>query len=93
MPPPIVLSVPEGPPLADIGAMADWVPRLLEAAGLAEAALVGHSMGALVALDCAARHGEAAAAIALLGAALFTLLAPSAFHRWDSASSMRRSGS
>ena len=59
----------EGPPLADIGAMADWVPRLLEAAGLAEAALVGHSMGALVALDCAARHGEAVSAIALLGAA------------------------
>jgi len=59
----------EGPLLEEIGAMADWVVRLLEAAGLTEATLIGHSMGALIALDCAARNGEAAAAIALLGAA------------------------
>ena len=59
----------EGAPLETIPALADWTGRLIEAAGLSEAALVGHSMGALVALDCAARHGEAVAAIALLGAA------------------------
>ncbi len=59
----------EGAPLETIPALADWIGRLIEAAGLSEAALVGHSMGALVALDCAARHGEAVAAIALLGAA------------------------
>ena len=31
--------------------MADWTARLIDAAGLKNAALVGHSMGALVALD------------------------------------------
>ena len=59
----------EGTPLDSIPALADWVARLIEAAGLSEAALVGHSMGALVALDCAARHGDAVRALALLGAA------------------------
>ena len=59
----------EGTPLDSIQALADWMVRLIEAAGLSQAALVGHSMGALVALDCAARHGDAVRAIALLGAA------------------------
>lgn len=59
----------EGEPLASIGEQADWIARLIEAAGLAQAALVGHSMGALVALEAAARHGERVRAIALLGAA------------------------
>jgi pimeloyl-ACP methyl ester carboxylesterase len=42
--------------------MADWTARVIDAVGLESAALVGHSMGALVALDCAARHlgGDAA---------------------------------
>ena len=46
----------EGPVLATIEAMADFVPRLLDAAGASQAALVGHSMGALVSLAAAARH-------------------------------------
>jgi pimeloyl-ACP methyl ester carboxylesterase len=46
------------PPLTDIGAMADWTIALLDAAGVAEAALVGHSMGSLIALDCAGRHAS-----------------------------------
>ena len=56
-----------GSPLASIEAMADWTICLLDAAGLAEAALVGHSMGALVALDAAGRHTERIRALALLG--------------------------
>ncbi len=59
----------EGPALASIAAMADWTAKLVEAAGLKNAALVGHSMGALVALDCAARHPEKVRAIALCGVA------------------------
>src|SRR5207253_11084615 len=46
----------EGPPLASVAAMADWTVRVLEAAKVARAALVGHSMGTLMELDCAARH-------------------------------------
>lgn len=58
-----------GAALASIGAIADWVPQLLDAAGVAKATLIGHSMGALAALDCAARHPERVAAVALLGIA------------------------
>jgi pimeloyl-ACP methyl ester carboxylesterase len=59
----------EGPALTSIAAMADWTARLVAAAGLASAALVGHSMGALVALDCAARHPGKVRALALCGVA------------------------
>lgn len=59
----------QGPPLAAIEQMADWVMRLLQAAGLARAAIAGHSMGSLVALECAARHPARVERIALLGTA------------------------
>jgi pimeloyl-ACP methyl ester carboxylesterase len=59
----------EGPPRASIEAIADWVVALLDAAGVKQATLIGHSMGALVALDCAARHRARVSRIALLGAA------------------------
>jgi pimeloyl-ACP methyl ester carboxylesterase len=59
----------EGPVLAAIAEIADWLTRLMDAAGLAQAALAGHSMGALAALDCAARHPDRVRALALLGVA------------------------
>lgn len=59
----------EGPPLADIGALAEWTARLVAAAGAERAALVGHSMGALVALETAARHPSLVVRMALIGAA------------------------
>src|ERR1700756_5789441 len=34
-----------------VAELADWVAHALDAAGLARAALVGHSMGALIALE------------------------------------------
>lgn len=57
----------EGPPLGAIEAIADWVMRLLEAAGVPAASVVGHSMGALAALECAARHAARVERIALIG--------------------------
>jgi len=59
----------EGPPLASIEAAADWVPKLLDGSGLGKAALVGHSMGSLIALECAARHPARVERIALIGVA------------------------
>lgn len=59
----------EGPALETIGALADWIPALLDAAGVRDAALAGHSMGALVALEAAARHPARVCALALLGCA------------------------
>src|SRR5260221_9769839 len=50
-----------------IGDMADWIAALLEAAGLESAAVVGHSMGSLVALETALRHPKQVARIALVG--------------------------
>ncbi len=58
-----------GPPLTDIGALADWTARLIGALGAERAALVGHSMGALIALETAARHPSLVAALALIGVA------------------------
>lgn len=59
----------QGPSLASIDAMTDWLIRALDAAAIARAALVGHSMGALVALEAAARAPQRIWALALLGAA------------------------
>ncbi|HEY7689755.1 MAG TPA: alpha/beta fold hydrolase, partial [Dongiaceae bacterium] len=47
-----------GPPLRSIGALAAWITGALDAAAVAGAALVGHSMGALVALEAAAHVPE-----------------------------------
>jgi pimeloyl-ACP methyl ester carboxylesterase len=52
-----------------IGSIADWLTTLLDALGVDRAVLVGHSMGALAALDMTARHPERVRALALLGPA------------------------
>jgi len=57
----------EGPALCRIDALADWLAALLNAAGLDRAILVGHSMGSLVTLACAARHPQRVSRLALLG--------------------------
>jgi pimeloyl-ACP methyl ester carboxylesterase len=59
----------EGPALGSIGEIADWLAHLMDAVGLSQAALAGHSMGALAALDGAARHAARVSALALLGVA------------------------
>jgi pimeloyl-ACP methyl ester carboxylesterase len=59
----------DGPPLESVEAMADWIVALLNAAGAPKAALVGHSMGSLVALECAARHALRISRVALVGTA------------------------
>ena len=46
-----------GAPLAAIEDMADWLIEVLNAAGLSNAALVGHSLGSLVALAAVAEAG------------------------------------
>ena len=59
----------QGPALTDIGALADWTGALIEAVGAGTAALVGHSMGALIALETAARWPARVSALALIGVA------------------------
>jgi pimeloyl-ACP methyl ester carboxylesterase len=57
----------EGPSLGSLPEMAAWVLEALAALGADRARLVGHSMGALVALAAAAGGGERITALALLG--------------------------
>lgn len=59
-----------GVPLTSIEALADWLTRALDAAGAGQAALVGHSMGSLAALEAAARHPQRVTRLALLGTAV-----------------------
>jgi pimeloyl-ACP methyl ester carboxylesterase len=56
-----------GPALPSVEAMADWTLALLDAAGVKQAALAGHSMGSLVALEAAARAPERATRLVMLG--------------------------
>ncbi len=60
----------EGPPLETIQAMAQWIGRLMDAAKLEKAALVGHSMGGGVAVEAAAAMPERITRVALLGTSL-----------------------
>ena len=59
----------EGPPLDSVEALADWTLALLDAAGVKQAALVGHSMGSLIALEAAACAPERITRLAMLGTA------------------------
>lgn len=58
-----------GPPVASVGGMADWLFALLDSLKIQKANLVGHSMGALVAVECAARQPSRVERIALIGVA------------------------
>ena len=59
----------QGPPLADVPALARWLLELLDAAGVARAALVGHSMGSLIALEAAAQAPERVTHLVMMGTA------------------------
>jgi pimeloyl-ACP methyl ester carboxylesterase len=59
-----------GPPLATVEAAADWVLALLDAAGAAKAAVAGHSLGSLIALEAAARAPERITRLVMLGTAV-----------------------
>jgi pimeloyl-ACP methyl ester carboxylesterase len=59
----------DGPPIPTIPGMSDWVLRVLDSLEVSKASLVGHSMGALVALEAAGRHPERVERIACIGIA------------------------
>ncbi len=58
-----------GEALPSVEAIADWIPAVLDAARIDRAALVGHSLGSLAVLECAARHVGRTARVALVGPA------------------------
>jgi pimeloyl-ACP methyl ester carboxylesterase len=59
----------DGPALTSAESLADWLLELLDAAGVRQAAFVGHSMGSLVALEAAAKAPARVTALVLAGTA------------------------
>lgn len=59
----------EGTPPTNIADFADWITRFMDAADVDKAILIGHSMGALIALETAARHADRVEKIVLMGVA------------------------
>jgi len=57
----------EGPPLESVEALAGWALALLDSAGVAQAAWVGHSMGSMIALEAAAREPARATQLVMIG--------------------------
>ncbi|SCK47552.1 Pimeloyl-ACP methyl ester carboxylesterase [Variovorax sp. HW608] len=66
----------EGPPPATVEEAAAFIALLLDAAGVAKAALVGHSFGSLIALETAARSPERVTHLALVGTAYPMTVSP-----------------
>jgi pimeloyl-ACP methyl ester carboxylesterase len=58
-----------GAPLGSIAALADWTAAFIDAAGVAQARIVGHSMGTLIALETAARHPDKVSGLGLIATA------------------------
>ena len=59
-----------GDPMGSIGEYAGWLAAFLDAAGMSNATLVGHSMGALIAVETALRFPASVRQLALLGASI-----------------------
>jgi pimeloyl-ACP methyl ester carboxylesterase len=65
-----------GDPPASVEAAADFVLGLMDAAGVAKAALIGHSFGALIALGTAARAPQRTSHLVLVGVAFPMKVSP-----------------
>jgi len=59
-----------GLPLRSIEDMASWIVSVLSRVGLHEAAIVGHSMGSLVALETGATYADRVRTVAMVGTAV-----------------------
>jgi pimeloyl-ACP methyl ester carboxylesterase len=65
-----------GSPPASVEEAADFVLALMDAAGLTKAVLIGHSLGALIALEAAARAPERVSQLVLVGIAFPMKVSP-----------------
>jgi pimeloyl-ACP methyl ester carboxylesterase len=59
----------DGPALGSVAELTRWLGRVMDAAGLKRAAVVGHSMGGAIALEAAAALPDRVTRIAVLGTA------------------------
>ncbi|MFM7226109.1 MAG: alpha/beta fold hydrolase [Oxalobacteraceae bacterium] len=58
-----------GAPLRSVESLADWLTRVIHAADVHRAVLIGHSMGSLIALETASRARDTLCGVALVGTA------------------------
>ena len=65
-----------GDPPASVEAAADWVLTLMDAAGLDQATLIGHSYGSLIALEAASRAPDRVRQLVLVGTAFPMKVSP-----------------
>ncbi len=65
-----------GPALTSVEDMGRWLLALMDAAGVQQAALAGHSMGSLVALEAAGQAPERVSRLMMLGTATPMKVAP-----------------
>lgn len=65
-----------GPAFESVEAMATWLLATLDAAGVASASLVGHSMGSLVALEAASMAPARALTLVMVGTAYPMVVSP-----------------
>ena len=72
-----------GAPLESVEAIADWLLALLDAAGVDEAALVGHSMGSLIALEAAGRAPARIERLVMVGTAYPMTVSPALLEAGD----------
>ena len=62
----------DGPPLASIEEIADWVQEAVEVLGASDISLVAHSQGCLVALEYASRHKDKVKSASFVASGLAT---------------------
>jgi pimeloyl-ACP methyl ester carboxylesterase len=74
-----------GEPPATVEDAADFVLALMDAAGLKQAAVVGHSLGSLIALEAAARAPERISQLVLVGIAFPMRVSPALLEASSSA--------
>jgi pimeloyl-ACP methyl ester carboxylesterase len=66
----------DGEPLASVEAIAGWVVAMLDALGVPQASIIGHSMGSLVTLELAVSHAARVKQAVLIGTSLPMPVAP-----------------
>lgn len=59
----------DGTPLDTVEAMADWCISLLDAVGVSQATIIGHSQGCLICLELASRYPDRIEKMAVIGGA------------------------
>ena len=72
----------EGAPLITISEISEWVSDFMDAAELASASVIGHSMGALVAIEFAGNHPKKLNKLCLMGISEAMPLAPELIVFW-----------